>query len=336
MEEQFKIKPAPVVSPFFIGNVKIPNPLVLAPLAGITDIVFRRIIKSFGAGLLYTEMISCMAIYYGNKKTLKIAEIGKDEAPISAQIFGSDPYYMSEAAKFLEDKGASIIDINMGCSVPKVVKIGAGAALVRDLKKMAKVIEKVVSSVNIPVTIKIRKGWSSEEITAPQVCRIAYELGVKAVAIHGRTSSQKFSGKADWDFIKQIKETSPIPIIGNGDITTPEEALQKLKNSGCDAIMIGREAYLNPWIFSRTLKLMQEGTLPPPPSYEERKKLMVYHLQKMVERFGEEMGVQRMRKFMAWYVKGLPHSSKFREEVFKETSLTGALNKINEYFSFLS
>jgi nifR3 family TIM-barrel protein len=320
------------INPFYIGNVKIENPLVLAPLAGITDTVFRKIIKQMGAGLVHSEMISCHALHYDSKKTWKIAEFSPDEIPVSAQIFGEDPDLMAEAAKSLEAKGFSIIDINVGCSVPKVVKGGGGAALARNLPILAKIIEKVVKSIEIPVTIKVRKGWSNQEITAFEICRISTELGISALTIHGRTSAQKYSGLADWEFIKQLKETSKIPIIGNGDIRTPEDAESKLEYSKCDAIMIGRESYSNPWVFRNILLYFEGKPYSPTPTPEDLKSLIQYHLAEYVKRYGEESGTERMRKFIAWYTRGMRNSARFREIMFHTRSFEQTMELIDDFF----
>ncbi|MFP4498779.1 MAG: tRNA dihydrouridine synthase DusB [Vulcanimicrobiota bacterium] len=335
-KQLFEIKKAPEFRPFYIGEVKINNPLILAPLAGITDVVFRRIIKSMGTGLVYTEMISCFALHYNNRKTWKIAELSEEEKPVSVQIFGGDPQLMAEAAKRLEDMGASIIDINLGCSVPKVVKSGAGAALCRDLPLLAKNFEAVVSAVKIPVTIKIRKGWSNDEITAPEICKMARECGIKAVAIHGRTSVQKYSGTADWEFIKKMKETANLPIIGNGDIRTAAGARARLEFSGVDGIMIGREAVSNPWIFRESLELMQGLKVDESGKHQNLRELILYHLNQEVERFGKVSGVEKMRKFIAWYTRGLPGSSRFREQIFHIPEYEAVVEEVNTFFHQLA
>lgn len=326
----------PQVKPFYIGKVEIPNPVILAPMAGITDIVFRNIIKNLGAGLVYTEMLSSEAIHYRNPKTLKIAEINPDEKPVSAQIFGSNPARMAEAAAFMQNSGASIIDINLGCSVPKVIKNNAGATLCRDLPLLARVLKTVVKSVSIPVTIKIRKGWSDSEITAFEVCRIARETGVAAVAIHGRTSRQAFSGEADWDFIERLADEGELPVIGNGDILTARQAVDRLKNTNCVAVMIGRGAYYNPYIFRDILDLLQGKEIPPGPTIDEIRDLMLFQLDKTIERFGEEFGVKRMRKFIAWYTRSLPHSTRFRDVIFRQNSKNQVVEAVRKYFNSIN
>jgi tRNA-dihydrouridine synthase B len=317
--------------PFYIGNVRIPNPVVLAPLAGITDTVFRGLIKEMGAGLVYTEMISCHAMHYRNKKTWKMTEFDPAEHPVSVQIFGGIPELMGEAAKQLEDIGYSIIDINLGCSVPKIVKSGGGADLARNLENVARVFESVVNSVSIPVTAKMRIGWSRQEVTAPEICRIARETGISAVGIHGRTSVQKFSGKADWEFIKHLKQSTRMTMIGNGDVRTPEQALEMLEYSGCEGVMIGRESYANPWIFRDTVNYLI-GEEVSSPGFDELKSFMIEHLEKTIARYGEISGVEKMRKFIAWYTKGLYNSTGFRTRVFKCNLYNDIVKLIDEYF----
>lgn len=332
----FDIKPSPKIRGFKIGPVEIANPLILAPLAGITDTVFRRMIKSMGAGLLYSDMISCQALHYNNKKTVRMLDFTPDELPLAVQIFGTNPPLMADAAKRVEAEGASIVDINLGCSVPKVAKAGAGAALCRDLPLLSQILEAITAAVSIPVTIKIRKGWSSQEISAFDVARIARECGVAAIALHGRTSTQKYGGHADWEFIREFREkVADLPVIGNGDIKTPEMAVERLGYSGCDGIMIGREAFYHPWIFKDTLTLLQGNPRPESPPLSEIKALILHHLDGMVERYGEERGVPKMRKFGACYTRGLPDSARFRENFFRMKKYDEMKNLVDEYFEMV-
>jgi nifR3 family TIM-barrel protein len=321
---------------FFIGDVKIPNPLVLAPMAGITDTVFRKIIKQMGAGLVFTEMISCQALHYKNAKTLGIAEFDREEAPIAAQVFGSDAAMMGEGAAMLEAMGYSIIDVNLGCSVPKVARSGGGAALCRDIPRLARVIEAVVRAVKIPVTIKLRKGWSGQEESAFQVCRVARESGAAAVTIHGRTSVQRYTGKADWEFVKRLRESLDIPVMGSGDVKTPGDVARLLEYSGCAGIMIGREALCNPWIFRDALCLLKGRPVPPRPPFQEVMEMILLHLRGLVERFGDQPGTEKMRKFAAWYIRGLPGSSRFREAVFQMKTGADMEGALREYFDWVS
>lgn len=318
---------------FHIGKVFVPNPLILAPMAGITDVVFRSIMKRMGAGLVYSEMISCQGIHYRNAKTMGFLDISPEERPVAMQIFGSDPGMMAEAGRIAESVGADMVDINLGCSVPKVARSGGGAGLCRDLKNLERVLSAVVRAVSIPVTIKIRIGWTLQEITAPEICRMAQELGISAIALHGRTSSQKYSGTADWDFIKKMRERVKIPFFGNGDINTPEKALERLENSACDGVMIGRATYHNPWIFRQILSLLENPqNPPPPPSPTDTGALLLEHLERAMERQGEISAVRSMRKFGAWYTRGLRNSSRFRERIFQAETGDDMAGMIREFF----
>ena len=325
----------PQIHPFKIGNILIPNPLVLAPLAGITDIVFRPIIKRMGAGLVYSEMVSCMAIKHKNKKTLAMLDYHPSENPLAIQIFGSDPVVMADAAKLIESLGVKLLDINLGCSVPKVSRSGAGAIVCRDLPHLARILEAVVNAVSIPVTIKIRKGWNQEEISAFEVCRIARECGIAAIAIHGRTSSQKFSGKADWEFIKELRKVVDLPLIGNGDIENPQQVKEMLEYTGCEGIMIGRKAYPYPWIFREALNHLMGSPPIPRPTFEERKEMILEHLQGMVDRYGDNQGTRKMRKFAAWFTRGMPNSTFFRDKVYKVNYQHELVDMVNRYFDRL-
>ncbi len=325
-----------LLKPFCIGKVTIPNPLVLAPLAGITDSVFRGLLRELGAGLAYTEMISCQALHYNNSKTLKIADFDPDELPLCAQIFGSEPDLMAEAARKIEKLGYSIIDINMGCSVPKVVKSGAGSSLCRNPDRVARIVSAVAEAVSIPVTIKIRLGWSLQELSARTVIETAYQNGAVAVAVHGRTSSQKFSGHADWKAIGEIAKDSPIPVIGNGDIKTPREAENRLSDYNCVGIMIGREAMYYPWIFQDTLHHLKGRPIPPPPCPHDLKQFILQQLSGLAKKWGRQSASEKMRKFASWYTRGLPGSSRFRQGVFETRTYEQMVDIVNGYFDRLS
>ncbi|MCE1248682.1 MAG: tRNA dihydrouridine synthase DusB [Firmicutes bacterium] len=312
-------------------------------MAGITDTIFRRIIRKMGAGLVYSEMVSCMALHYDSKKTFEMLEFHPEELPLALQIFGADPVLMADAAKVAESRGVSIIDINLGCSVPKVAKSGSGAILCRNLPLLASVMESVVKAVTIPVTIKIRIGWTKQEVSAFEVCRMAKECGIAAIALHGRTSSQAYSGTADWDFIKEVRQSTDLPFIGNGDVKTPESAVSLLDSTGCDGIMIGRESYFNPWFFRDLLKYSEKTANsqsvenPENEVYNraaEVKELILHQLEENVARYGEYSGVQKMRKFAAWYTRGLRGSARFREHVNNEETLAGMKSVIDEYFGY--
>lgn len=325
----------PVFQPFRIGNVLIPNPLVLAPMAGITDPVFRPVIKRMGAGLISCEMVSCMALRYNNKKTHFMLDYSPDELPVAMQLFGSDSEAMAEGAKLIESIGVSIVDINLGCSVPKVAKAGAGAVVCRDLPLLTVIMEKMVKAVSIPVTVKIRKGWSQDEISAFEVCRIARECGISAITIHGRTSGQKFSGKADRDFVKELRNRVDLPLIGNGDIRNPEQVKEMLEYTGCDGVMIGRETYSNPWIFRDALDCLQGNPKKPAPSFNEIRELILELQKETIARYGDRQGTKRMRKFAAWFTRGLPDSTFFRDRVFKVESDENLQQVVENYFYWL-
>ena len=300
----------------YIGNVKTDNNIFLAPMAGITDIAFRLICKEFGCGLVYTEMVSAKGIYYKSENTVALAEIDEKERPVTVQIFGSDAEIMAYAAIQLEKGGADIIDINMGCPTPKIVNNGDGCALMKNPKLAGKIIDAVVKAVKIPVTVKIRKGWDEKSINAQEIAYIAQENGAKALALHGRTREQFYSGKADWNIIRKVKEDLSIPVIGNGDVYSPQDAKNMMEETGCDALLIGRGAQGNPWIFQRTLEYLKNKTILPEPPMEERVNMIIEHMDRLIKLKGEYVGIKEMRKHIVWYLKGLPNSSKLKNQVF--------------------
>lgn len=316
-----------------IGNVLIENPLVLAPMAGITDSPFRRIAKKFGCALVYSEMISSNAILMKNKKTGGLAKFYPEEKPVNLQLFGNDPAKMAEAAVILQEKGADFIDINVGCSVPKVLRAGAGAYLAKDLPLLKKILKSVAGAVKIPITIKIRKGWSSKDISAFKILKIAEDAGLQALAIHARTSTQKYSGEADWDIIKELKEKASIPIIGNGDVKTPEDVKRLLEFTGCDAVMIGRAALGNPWIFSHSLEFLKTGKKPGYVKPVERKKIILEHYKIMIEEQGEKGALRAFRTHLAWYSRSLPESARFRQHIFSIQEHDKFIEAIEDYFN---
>ena len=304
-----------------IGDVSLKNNLILAPMAGVTDLPFRLLCKEQGAGLLCMEMVSAKAIYFNNKNTEELLTIDDREPPVSLQLFGSDPDIISEMAKKIENRPFSILDINMGCPVPKVAGNGEGSALMKNPKLVEEIVSKTAKAIKKPVTVKIRKGFDDEHINAVEIARIAESAGAAAVAVHGRTREQYYSGKADWDIIRQVKEAVKIPVIGNGDVTSPEAARQLMETTGCDGIMIGRGAQGNPWFFRQILHWMETGEEEPKPDLEEVKAMILRHARMLVEYKGAYTGIREMRKHVAWYTAGYPNSAKLRARVNEIESL---------------
>ena len=298
-----------------IGNVALSNPYILAPMAGVTDLPFRLLCKEQGAGLLCMEMVSAKAIQYNNKNTKALLEIHPEEEPVSLQLFGSDPEVISEVAKQIEELPFAILDINMGCPVPKIVRNGEGSALMNKPKLVHEIVSKTVKAIQKPVTVKIRKGFNDESINAVEIAKIIEDAGGAAVAVHGRTREQYYSGKADWDIIRQVKEAISIPVIGNGDVTSGESALAMMRETGCDGVMIGRGAQGNPWIFSELREYEKTGQMPARPSNEELKEMMLRHARLQMQYKGDYLGIREMRKHVAWYTTGLPNSAKLRGEI---------------------
>ena len=298
-----------------IGNLKLENPYILAPMAGVTDLPFRLLCKEQGAGLLCMEMISAKALQYKNKNTKVLLAIHPQEYPVSLQLFGSDPKIISEQAKRIEDLPFQILDINMGCPVPKVVKNGEGSALMKNPKLVFEIVSQLVKAIEKPVTVKIRKGFDDDHINAVEIAKIAEEAGASAVAVHGRTREQYYSGTADWSIIRKVKEAVDIPVIGNGDITCAKDVLRMQEETGCDGFMIGRRAKGNPWIFKEILHFFETGEEMPRPSLEEVVAMMLRHGQMMIDFKGEYIGVREMRKHVAWYTFGFPGAAKLREKV---------------------
>ncbi|MDD4629913.1 MAG: tRNA dihydrouridine synthase DusB [Eubacteriales bacterium] len=298
-----------------IGNVSLNNPFFLAPLAGITDSPFRRICKEQGAGLVYSEMISGKGLYYNDKATERLLRIYEDEKPVAFQIFGSEPDIIADAAKRLANRENCILDINMGCPVPKVIKNGEGSALLKNPDLVGAIVEAAVSSAGKPVTVKIRIGWDAESINAVQIAKVAEAAGADAIGVHGRTREQYYSGKADWDVIRQVKKAVSIPVIGNGDVFSGIDAIRLIEYTGCDFVMIARGALGNPWIFREALTLWKGQTPPPPPTIEEKIELILRHFDLLLEEKGEYAAVREMRKHAGWYLKGIPGSAAVRREL---------------------
>ena len=314
-----------------IGNVELKNKVFLSPMAGVTDLPFRLICKEQNCGMLYTEMINAKALCYDDENTKKMLKIEEEEYPVAVQIFGSDPEFMGRAAQIMNQYPNEILDINMGCPAPKVVKNGDGSALMKNPKLAEEVLKSVVKNSTKPVTLKIRKGWDDNSVNAVEIAKIAEASGISALAIHGRTREQYYSGKADWDIIAEIKNAINIPVIGNGDVFTVEDAQNMLEKTKCDAIMIGRGAQGNPWIFKRINHYMQTGEILPEPTLEEKINIAKKHLNLAVEEHGEYIAVREMRKHIAWYLKGLKGSAKVRDEINKITSYEDVIRRLNEY-----
>lgn len=304
-----------------IGNVTLKNNLILAPMAGVTDLPFRLLCKEQGAGLLCMEMVSAKAILYKNKNTEELLTIDPRENPVSLQLFGSDPDIISEIAKQMEDRPFDILDINMGCPVPKVVNNGDGSALMKNPKLAGEIIEKTVRAIKKPVTVKIRKGFDDDHVNAVEMAHIAEESGAAAVAVHGRTREQFYSGKADWDIIRQVKERVSIPVIGNGDLLTAEDVIAMEKQTGCDGFMIARGAEGNPWIFRQILHYFETGEQLPKPDFSEMTEMLLRHAKMQLEFKGEYTGIREIRKHAAWYTAGYKNSSRLR----------GRINEVGNY-----
>lgn len=297
-----------------IGNVELENNLILAPMAGVTDQPFRILCREQGCGLLYTEMVSAKAILYKNRNTKELLKVSPKERPVAVQLFGSDPEIVGAIAHQIEDGPYDIIDLNMGCPVPKIVNNGEGSALMKNPKLVEELLTSLVKHVKKPVTVKFRKGFNDESVNAVEIAKIAESCGVSAVAVHGRTREQFYSGTADWDIIRKVKESVKIPVIGNGDIFKPQDAKRMLEETGCDGLMLARGARGNPWLFSRTNHYLETGELLPEPDAMEVARMIRRHAKLQSELKGEAIGMKEMRKHIAWYTSGLPHSSAIRRE----------------------
>ena len=317
-----------------IGNVELENNLILAPMAGVTNLPFRIICKDYGAGMVCTEMASAKAMFHNDQKTKRLFNTEGEKRPISFQVFGSELESIAYAVKYMSDF-ADIIDINMGCPAPKVVKNGDGSKLLLDLEKAKKIIEIAVQNSKVPVTVKFRKGWDKENIVAVEIAQIAEQAGASAVTIHGRTKSEFYTGKADWDIIKKVKQSVHIPVIGNGDVTDEESALAMFEQTGVDGIMIGRGSFGNPWIFKNIKHYLQTGEKLPQPTNQERLQIMEKHIQLAVEEKGEDVAIKELRKHISWYTKNLKNSSEFRNSINKIEKKDELISTIEEYFKTL-
>lgn len=322
---------------FKIGNIEMKNNIVLAPMAGVCNSAFRKIIKEMGCGLIYAEMVSDKGMIYNSQKTKDMLYFEECERPIAQQIFGSDKSTFANAAKMVEDiMHPDIIDINMGCPVPKVaIKSQAGSALLKDPEKIRDIVSSVVKTVKVPVTVKIRSGWDTNSINAVEVAKICEEAGASAITVHGRTRSQGYSGNVDLDIIKKVKENVNIPVIGNGDITSLESAKKMIEYTGCDAIMIGRGVLGNPWLIKELVTYFDTGKIIEKPSYEDKINMCFHHLEYLLKIKPEKTAVLEMRSFVAWYIKGLPNAQSVKNEVFKAKTSDELKKILNNYLKVL-
>ena len=312
-----------------IGNVRLENPYILAPMAGVTDLPFRLLCKEMGAGLICMEMVSAKAISFHNKNTEKLMEIEEKERPVSMQLFGSDPDLIAEMAAQIEERPFDILDLNMGCPVPKVVNNGEGSALMKNPKLAAEIVRKTAKAIQKPLTVKIRKGFDEAHSNAVEMAKYLEDAGAAAIAVHGRTREQYYAGKADWEIIRQVKEAVSVPVIGNGDVTDPISAHKMMEETGCDGVMIGRASRGNPWIFRQLVEYDKTGNIPERPDVEELKAMILRHARLQLQYKGEYTGIREMRKHVAWYTAGYPHSAAIRRRV-NEIETIGQLEEMLE------
>lgn len=319
-----------------IGNIKINGNLILGPMAGVTDLPFRILCKEQGADLIYTEMVSAKGIQYNNKNTENLLMVSEVERPVALQLFGADPYIMSETAKRIEDRNFDILDINMGCPVPKVVNNFEGSALMKDPKLVGEIVHAISTAIKKPLTVKIRKGFTESTANAVEIAKIAEANGAAAIAVHGRTREQYYSGKADWNIIRAVKEAVSVPVIGNGDVFTPEDAKRLIEETGVDGIMIARGARGNPWLFRQIKEYLETSRKREKPSVDEAVKMMLRHARLSIEYKGEYIGIREMRKHVAWYTTGYPLAARLRLHVNEIESYQGLENLLSGYLESLS
>lgn len=317
---------------YSIGSIALESNVLLAPMAGVTDLPYRRLVKRFGAGLVVSEMIASRAMVYAAKKTMRMSQPDPEEHPMTVQIAGNEPELMAEAARLNADRGAAIIDINMGCPAKKVTNGLAGSALMKDEIMAGRIMEAVVEAVDLPVTLKMRTGWNDDNRNAPNLARIAEECGIQALVVHGRTRTQMYRGRADWDFLAEVKDKVSIPMSGNGDVTTVEDAKQLIERSGCDGVMIGRGSYGRPWFLKQVDHYLKTGEKLPDPSLAEKYDIIRDHYELMLEHYDVPHGMRNARKHLSWYSKGLPDSAEFRGEIMRMADPDQVRERIKRFF----